>query len=45
MKTSRTTVESFASMVKYSRDQSAEAPSLRICRVIVDPEIDFHFQT
>jgi hypothetical protein len=31
--------------VKYSRDQSHEAPSRRICRVMVEPDFSFHSQT
>ena len=32
-------------MVKYSRDQSHEAPRRRICRVMVEPDCSFHSQT
>ena len=43
--TSVTARERGSSMVKYSRDQSQEAPSRRICRVMVDPDCSFHAHT
>ena len=37
--------ESASSIVKYSRDQSHEAPSRRIWRVIAPPDCSFHAHT
>jgi hypothetical protein len=31
--------------VKRSRDQSPDVPNRRICCVIIDPDVSFHFQT
>ena len=44
-KTSVTARERGASIVKYSRDQSPEEPSLRIWRVMVEPDCSFHAHT
>jgi hypothetical protein len=40
-----TVSDSVGSIVKYSSDQSVEAPIRRICRVIVEPDSCFQSQT